>query len=305
MHKVLRIIKFALQGFFRNFWLSVVTITLMLMAVISVTLLIGVDYIKQAAIRGVEQKVDILVEMNYEVAAEDVENFVIALEDLQEVKRTKIITPEQNMELFKQSNASSDIKKVLDIFEEDENPFAYSVAIQAYNLEQYSVILDFVGQDQYTDLVKESTFHDYEAFISSISGISETVNRYSWYIILIFVLISIIVIFNTIRISIYSRKSEITIMKLVGAGNWFIRTPFLLESVFYALVAVLIVIAVVYPVVNILQPSLTNYFQDTQVINLAGYFQNNFVQIFVVQFLVLSVLNIFSTAMAIRKYLKV
>ena len=305
MHKVLRIIKFALQGFFRNFWLSVVTITLMLMAVISVTLLIGVDYIKQAAIRGVEQKVDILVEMNYEVAAEDVENFVIALEDLQEVKRTKIITPEQNMELFKQSNASSDIKKVLDIFEEDENPFAYSVAIQAYNLEQYSITLDFVGQDQYTDLVKESTFHDYEAFISSISGISETVNRYSWYIILIFVLISIIVIFNTIRISIYSRKSEITIMKLVGAGNWFIRTPFLLESVFYALVAVLIVIAVVYPVVNILQPSLTNYFQDTQVINLAGYFQNNFVQIFVVQFLVLSVLNIFSTAMAIRKYLKV
>ena len=95
------------------------------------------------------------------------------------------------------------------------------------------------------------------------------------------------------------------IMKLVGASNSFVRAPFILEGVFYALVSVLILIAVVYPTVNIIQPSLTNYFQDMHVINIAGYFQDNFLNIFGLQFLFLAVLNIFSTIIAIRKYLKV
>ena len=120
----------------------------------------------------------------------------------------------------------------------------------------------------------------------------------------IFAVISLVVIFNTIRMSIYTRKDEIVIMKLVGAGNWFIRAPFFIESIFYALVSVLIVIGVTYPIVNFIQPSLTNYFQDTQVINLAGYFQSNFLYIFGWQFLALATLNVVSTAVAMKKYLK-
>jgi len=78
-----------------------------------------------------------------------------------------------------------------------------------------------------------------------------------------------------------------------------------LESTFYALAAVLIMIAIVYFVISFLQPSLNTYFQGTQVIDLSGYFRNNFLFIFGVQFLVLSFLNIVSTTIALRKYLKV
>ena len=96
MRSFFRIFKFAAQGFFRNFWLSLVTITMMLMAVLSVTLLLGIDYIKQAAIAGVEQRVDVLVPIKYGADIAVVENFVIELEELEEIRNIRIISPEEN-----------------------------------------------------------------------------------------------------------------------------------------------------------------------------------------------------------------
>ena len=305
MENILRIIKFGLQGFFRNFWLSLVSITMMLMALFSVTLLIGMDYTKEAAIAGVNKKVDILVSLQKDTLKEDLEILVNDLNTLKEVKKVSIITPEENKALYKQSGLGEKAKEALEIFSEEENPFSYSLAIQAYEINQYQIILDFVQEEKYSSIVEYSDFHDFDQFITKIDNFANALNKYSWYITLFFGLISLVVIFNTIRISIYTRKDEIMIMKLVGASNSFVRAPFILEGVFYALVSVLILIAVVYPTVNIIQPSLTNYFQDMHVINIAGYFQDNFLSIFGLQFLFLAALNIFSTIIAIRKYLKV
>lgn len=305
MISLIRIFKFALQGFFRNFWLSLVTITMMVMAVLSITILLAMDYVKEATVMGVENKIDILVELKMGISKEDVQNFVIDLERLQEIKDIRVISPEENKELFKKYNNDADVSKVLDLYGEEENPFSYFLAIQAYDLNQYPIVLEFVNQDKYSNFVETSDLDTHEEFIAKINSISDFVNKYSWYLASIFLLISIIVIFNTIRISIYTRRDEVTIMKLVGATNWFIRMPFILEGVFYALVAVLLVIAMIYPVINFIQPSLNSYFQDANSINLNLYFKENFVKIFVYQFLFLAFVNIVSTVIAIRRYLKV
>jgi cell division transport system permease protein len=305
MINLLRVFKFALQGFFRNFWLSLVTITMMLMAVLSVTLLMSMDYIKETTIKSVENQIDILIEIKPDVSSEEVENLVLEIDDLSEVENINIITPEKNRELFLQNNQSSKIKEVLNVYDEDENPFPYSLAVKAYKLGQYSNIIDFVNQEKYANLVEASDVDTHEEIITKINSVANFLNKYSWYITGIFLLISVLVIFNTIRISIYTRRDEIMIMKLVGAGNTFVRMPFILESVFYALVAVLIVIAISYPLVNFIQPSLNAYFQGDQVIDLLGYFKNNFISIFVYQFIILAFLNVVSTAIAVRRYLRV
>ena len=305
MITLLRIFKFALQGFFRNFWLSLVTITMMLMAVVSVTLLMAMDYIRETTIQSVENQIDILVDIKPASSREQVENFVLEIDDLEEVAEIAIISPEQNKEIFLQNNTDERIKKVLNIYEEDENPFSYSLAIKAYKLSQYANIIDFVNQEKYTSLVESSDVDTHEEIIGKINSIADFLNKYSWYITGIFLLISVVVIFNTIRISIYSRRDEIIIMKLVGAGNAFVRLPFVLESTFYALAAVLVVIALAYPLINFIQPSLNGYFQGSQVIDLSGYFRDNFVSIFVYQFFVLAFLNVVSTIVAVRRYLQV
>ncbi|MBU1203053.1 permease-like cell division protein FtsX [Patescibacteria group bacterium] len=305
MINILRIFKFALQGFFRNFWLSVVTVTMMLMAVFSITLLFGMNYVKDVTIKTVENQVDILVEIRPNVSREQVENFVADLEDLEEIKDISIISPEQNKELFVINNKDKKVQEVLDIYNNDENPFSYSLAVKAYKLSQYSNIIDFLDNEKYASIVETSDIDTHEEVINTVNNAADFINKYSWYLAGVFLLISVVVIFNTIRISIYTRRDEIMIMKLVGASNWFIRFPFVVESIFYALVAILVVLLLIFPLVNFIQPYFNNYFQGTQVIDLIGYFKNNFVSIFVYQFLVLAFLNMLSTAVAIRRYLRV
>lgn len=305
MRSFLRVIKFAIQGFFRNFWLSIVTVTMMLMALFSTTMLLSIDYLKTATIEGVNKKVDILVSLKPKLEQAKVEWLVAELKADPDVQKVTIISPEENRALYEQSNLSDKAKKVLEVFGADENPFSYSLAIQAHDLSQYQNILTFVSNEKYKDLVDSSDFNDYDAFVNKIDSFAKVINKYSWYVILAFLLISIIVIFNTIRISIYSRQSEVTVMKLVGASNSFIRWPFLLEGVLYALVSVLLLLAIVYPLLNLIQPSLTSYFQDASVINIQQYFQSNFWLIFGGQFLALAIINMISTSIAVRRYLKV
>ncbi len=305
MYSFFRIIKFALQGFFRNFWLSLVTITMMFLSIFSVTLLLGIDYLKQATLKGVEQKVDILVSLKPNISKEDLDSLYDDLKYLPEVKKVTIITPEDNKRLFQERNADSSVLKALDIFGEDENPFNYNLAVNAYDLNQYQKILDFIQQDKYASLIESSAFHNYEQFITQINKIADSVNRYSWYLIGIFILISAIVIFNTIRMSIYTRKDEIMIIKLVGASNWFVQMPFIIESLLYALLALALVVLLVFILANFLQPSLNVYYQGTDVIDLTSYFQSKFLLIFGGQFLALAFLNVASTLFAVRKYLKV
>ncbi len=304
MYSFFRIIKFALQGFFRNFWLTLVTVTMMFLSLFSVTLLLGIDYLKQATLEGVEQKVDILVSLKPNVSKENLDALYDDLKYLPEVKKVTIITPEDNKKLFQERNADSSVLNALDIFGENENPFSYNLAVNAYDLNQYQKILSFIQQDKYKTIVESSAFHNYEQFISQINKISDSVNRYSWYIIGIFILISAIVIFNTIRMSIYTRKDEIIIIKLVGASNWFVQIPFIIESLLYALLALVLVILVVFTAANFLQPSLNVYYQGSEVINLTNYFHSKFWVIFGGQFLALAFLNSMSTLFAVRKYLK-
>ncbi|MFA6252784.1 MAG: permease-like cell division protein FtsX [Patescibacteria group bacterium] len=304
MYSFFRIIKFALQGFFRNFWLTLVTVTMMFLSLFSVTFLLGIDYLKQATLQGVEQKVDILVSLKPNVSKENLDALYDDLKYLPEVKKVTIITPEDNKKLFQERNADSSVLKALDIFGENENPFSYNLAVNAYDLNQYQTILTFIQQDKYKTIVESSAFHNYEQFISQINKISDSVNRYSWYIIGIFILISAIVIFNTIRMSIYTRKDEIIIIKLVGASNWFVQIPFIIESLLYALLALILVVLVVFTAANFLQPSLNVYYQGSEVINLTNYFHSKFWVIFGGQFLALAFLNSISTIFAVRKYLK-
>ena len=120
----------------------------------------------------------------------------------------------------------------------------------------------------------------------------------------IFIAITILVVFNAIRIAIYTHKREIRIMKLVGASNWFIRMPFLAEAILYALIGIIGVLIIFYPFLQLLQPYLSTFFSINE-LNLIGYFINNFFLIFGLQFLGASLINIIASLLAVGKYIKV
>ena len=93
-------------------------------------------------------------------------------------------------------------------------------------------------------------------------------------------------------------------MRLVGATSGFIRGPFLIEGIFYSVIAILITCAILYPFLVFVQPYLNNFFGSASV-NILEYVRKYFFQIFGYEFLGVVILNILASSMAIRKYLRV
>ena len=93
-------------------------------------------------------------------------------------------------------------------------------------------------------------------------------------------------------------------MRLVGASNWFIKAPFLLEMMMLSFVAMGVTVGVMYPVVALIEPQFNIYF-GSESVGLVQYFAQNGLTIFGLEFLALVVITMISTSLAMRKYLKV
>ena len=161
-----------------------------------------------------------------------------------------------------------------------------------------------LNNSKYNELISDKNFDDNKIYIGKIKKVSDNINWIGLLASSIFIFIAVLIVFNTIRVAIYTHQKEIAIMKLVGAANWFIRSPFLVESIFYGTIAWLIAVGLIYPLLNLLQPFLTNFFL-TDSFNIISYFKDNFWSLFGLELLLVVFLNIVSSSVAIRRYLKV
>ncbi|MEK7557326.1 MAG: FtsX-like permease family protein, partial [Patescibacteria group bacterium] len=107
------------------------------------------------------------------------------------------------------------------------------------------------------------------------------------------------------RLAIYSFREEIDIMRLVGASNWFIRGPFVIEAMFVALLAVAASSAIMYPVLNAIGPRLQDFFfSDTVQFDVFEYAVQSWPTIVGLQIAAAVGLATFSSVIAIRRYLR-
>jgi len=138
--------------------------------------------------------------------------------------------------------------------------------------------------------------------IEKIFSITFAINRTGVVLSLILAIIAFLVAFNQVRLAISNSKEEIFIQRLVGASNWFIRGPFLLQGVISGFFAALITLLIFIPLVYSLSPKMEVFFPG---LNLFGYFINNFFLILLIQILTGIGVGVISSIIAIRKYLKV
>jgi len=296
----IRVIKFALQDFFRNFWLSLVTLTILILALLSVNLLIIFNLVATAAIDSVEDKININVYFKPEIKEDQIQNVQRYLQSLMNVKAVDYISREQALENFKiKYNDNAKIMETL--VEIDDNPLGASLIIKAKTTEDYPVILANLEDPQYNNLIESKDFEDHRLFIAKITNITTKVNVAVVVVALIFTLISILIISNAIKMAIYTHRDEIVAMKLVGATNWFVRAPFLFQGIIFGLLSVLVTIILVYPLLGLMQPYViaeTNF-------NIISYFNHNFIIIFSLEFIGAIIINLLSSYWSVNKYLNV
>lgn len=298
-----RSIGFALQSFWRNIWLSLATIFIIFLTLISVNLLLVVNVISDSAVTAVKDRIDVSIYFKPEVRESKIAEVKSHLESLPQVKSITYRSAADNLEAFTAKHAG-DTKIQETLKELSTNPMSATLVIKAKDLNDYPEILKAVDDPAYAELIEEKNYDDNQLVISRLNTIAGTVRRAAYFIIGIFAFISILIIFNTVRVAIFTHQNEIAIMKLVGASNWFIRSPFVLESVIAGIVAVFVTIVFFYPLMSLIQPYVSSFFAGAT-FDLMGYFNANFFYIFGTELLAIVVVNVISSLIAIGKYLNV
>jgi len=298
-----RIIRFALQNFYRNIWLSIVTITVIILTLFSLTSLIVINAGVNQAILTVKNKVDISIYFKTATAENTVNDFKEKINSYASVKEVNFISANEALEKFKNNHKNDQlIQNALQ--ELESNPLGPTLTIKTYDVNLYPQILNQLKIDKVDQLAEEIDYDDNKLVIERLEVISQKVQKLGLIISIIFAIISLLVVFNTIRIGIYTHKDEIGIMKLVGAGNWFVRVPFLLEGIFYALLGSIFFWFLFYVAAGFLQPFLSSFFIDIN-FNLMSYLVSHFLYIFGFELIIMIVLNMISSFIAIGKYLRV
>jgi len=303
--KPARIIHFALQNFWRNLWLSTVTVTVMTLAFLSVNFFILSNLFFDTALRAIESRVNMTVFFKSTAQESDINALITRLQGLPIVSNVEYITKDKALDVLKKRFNDDGSTLIQDTLRElDTNPLSGNLVIQAKEIGGYGELQEIVKSPEYESFIEKQTLDDRQLLIAKISTMKDNVLRAGIGINIFFALIVVLIIFNTIRMTIYTRKREIGIMKLVGATNWFIRAPLIFESLLYSVIAILITIVIVYPSLGAIQPYASKFF-DGQTLDVLGYFSNNFITIFGTELMAAFILAFASSSIAIGRYLKV
>lgn len=300
---IFRVLKFSWQGFWRNFWLSLTTITVIVLVFVSVNILIIVNYISNATVTSVQDKVDVSINFVNNLTEDKIFEVIDFLKTTPEVKSTEYTSQEKVLENFRQLHKNDQV--ILQALSEiEQNPFGATLDIKANNISDYEKIISILDNSKYNDIIRAKNFDNHKSFIDKIVGISGRIYETGIALTIIFVAIACLIVFNTIRVAIYTHKEEIGIMKLVGANNFFIMAPFLVEGIVYGIIGYFLAAVTTLILINLLQPYLTNFFTGITV-DIISYFWIHFLLISAVELGGIIILNIISCSIAIRKYLKV
>ncbi len=297
----IRVIKFALKDFWRNLGLSLMTISILVLTYLSLNLLVIVNFFTDAAIRVVENRVDISVYFGPDVSDDRILAVRGDLTSLPEVKAVEFLSRDQALEQFKRTHA--DEPAILEALQEvGENPLGAVLVVKAKDTASYGPILEALESPSIKSLVADKTVEDHRALIERLTLITSKVQRAALGLSLVFALISLLIVFNTIRVSIYIHREEIAIMRLVGASSNFVRIPFLIETLLFNLLALGLVAAAVFPTLGVIEPAARTFFDAD--VAIGGYYRAYWLRIFGYQLGAVAALSLIATGLSMRRYLK-
>lgn len=244
--------KTALQNIWRNGVMSVssvfaVTITLLLIAVIGV---VAINI--QDMTYDIEESLTIYVKMDREVKDAEAKKLQPEIEAIAGVKTVEFSSKDQELDKLIESQ-NEDGKKLFESYRKN-NPLGSAYVIEVNDTKQLE---DIAQKVQELDHVNEVNYGGEST--SSLVSTLETVRNGGAIFVAALTIIALFMIANTIKITITSRQTEISIMRMVGASNWYIRLPYMLEGIFIGLLGSIIPILVLYFGYSTLYTSAFNF----------------------------------------------
>ena len=299
--KFFRVLKFAFQDILRNFSLSFMTVLILVLMLLSINTLIVIRVLTFEATSSIKDQIDVSVYFDYSVTDKNVNEVISYLQSFPEVTELVLLSREEVLEDFKEQHKDSpDI--LLSLEELNQNPLGPTLIVKTKETIDYEKIITALGVPEYESFIEAKTFADTEQAIQRIEIITSNLEKFTLVLSGLFAVIAFVIIFNTIRVSVYTQRVEITIKKLVGATNWFVRGPYLVESVIFSLLGTIFALTFVFTVLRVIEPYIQMVFQRSNI--LTNYFNSNIIMLFGLQFAGVFVLTVFSSFLAMRRSLK-
>lgn len=299
-----RIVRAGVIGFWRNAFVSMASIFVMTVALFVITSIMLLDQLLGVSLQQIQDKVDINVYFVTDASTEDITALQTTLAALPEVASVDLTTREEALVEFRERHENDEL--TLQALEElDENPLGASLSIKANDTSQYASISQFLDEQQAQSVgapvIDRVNFVRNKNAIDKLTSIITATERASLVAMAFLIIASILITFNTIRLAIYTMREEISVMRLVGAGNTFIRGPFMLQGVLYGLIAAVTALLIMYPILIWIGPATEEFFQ----FNLFSYFVSDFTRIFGVVVGTGIMLGLISSTLAVSRYLRI
>lgn len=301
-----RVIRTGFINFWRNGFVSLAAILIMAVTLGVIASVIFMGAVLNASLDELKDKVDVNVYFVTTASEPQIVAIKGALEHLAEVASVTYVSREQALADFQKRHENDQLTlQALD--ELGDNPLGATLNIKAQQTSQYESIAKFLESNDALgaggkQIIDKVNYAQNKAAIDRLSRLIDSAETLGFVLTLVLIVISIIISFNTIRLAIYSGREEISVMRLVGASNMYIRGPFVIEGVMYGALAGIITLVLLYPITYWLAPYSEGFFGS---INLFSYYLSNFGQMFLVIFGSGIALGALSSYLAVRRYLSV
>ena len=302
----LRMCRYGANNFTRNAWLSLAATAVMTITLFVVFVSVTAHNVLLDTVDQLRDRVSMSIYLKTETTQEQVNEAVTEIKKLPSVVSIDIRSPEQARDNFVQQNKKD--ASTLDAVKEATNRFPWTLSVKVTDINDTKPLVDIVNKNETVKAVVDpdrdpSFAGSRRSAIESIGRTAEFAQRIGIIVSVVFVAISMLIIFNTIRMAIFNRREEIQMMKLIGAERSFIRGPFLVEAIVYGFFAALLATGMGYTLLYLATPSLLTYdinIQPTQ--DLLMYYAG---VILLGMILIGAIIGTISSLLATRRYLKI
>ena len=232
-----RIIKTGVINFGRNAWLGIAAIAVMVITLTIVLFSIIANATFSNTIKTITDRIDISVYLKDNISENKKKELIGQVEGLENVKSVKYISKDDALASYKKQNENN-LDLLLAISQTD-NPLPASLQIKPKDPNDIASIKTFLEKKEIKNLQSDETSYsgDRKQAIDKITTATKFFQRAGLVSVIVFAIISMLIIFNTIQMAIFNRRDEITIMRLLGASTNYIRGPFIVESIMYGLIS--------------------------------------------------------------------
>ncbi|KND49233.1 MAG: cell division transport system permease protein [Parcubacteria bacterium C7867-008] len=297
-----RILSAGATSFTRSGLVSFATVLIMTVTLIIIGALVLLSAVLTNTLTSIQNKVD--VNVYFATTAEESQVLAVKtrLEQRPEVDEVTYTSRDQSLLTFREKH-QDDVLTLQALDQLGDNPLGASLAVKAKDPTLYAAVVQFLTDDTAaSSIIDRINYAQNKVVIERLSNAIDATQRAGLAIVILFVIASIIIALATVRLAIYSARDEISVMRLVGASNMYIRGPFIVAGVIAGLISGLIALAFFFPVTWYAGYAFSTWLGG---FNLFTYYVVNFPFLFMVVVGSGLVLGSIASFLGVRRYLQV